>query len=145
MRHGLDGHGFVVAQDEPVTITACTWSSSKWPGRAPADTVLIRCHLGAAGRDAIVSEDDEVLVKLATADLRALLGIDAGPRFVRVARWMHALPQYVVGHLDRAADIDRAESPRSQRWRLPAPRTAASESRTASRKAPRRPPAYSTL
>jgi oxygen-dependent protoporphyrinogen oxidase len=107
VRHGLDGHGFVVAQNEPVTITACTWSSSKWPGRAPADTVLIRCYLGAAGRDTIVSDDDDVLVKLAAADLRDLLGIDASPRLVRVARWMHALPQYVVGHLDRVADIDR--------------------------------------
>jgi oxygen-dependent protoporphyrinogen oxidase len=105
--HDLNGHGFVVAHGEPVTITACTWSSSKWPGRAPAGIVLLRCYLGAAGRDAIVNEDDATLRKVVDTDLRTLLGVHASPRFARVARWTRALPQYNVGHLDRVAAIDR--------------------------------------
>jgi oxygen-dependent protoporphyrinogen oxidase len=105
--HALDGHGFVVAAGEPVSITACTWASSKWPHRAPTGTTLLRCYLGAAGRDAIVGDDEAALAQRATADLRTLMGVDAAPTFVRVVRWMQALPQYVVGHLDRVAAIEQ--------------------------------------
>jgi protoporphyrinogen/coproporphyrinogen III oxidase len=107
VHHDLAGHGFVVAEGEPMTITACTWSSSKWPHRAPAGTVLLRCYLGAIGRDGIVSEDDAVLTERATRDLRALLGIEAAPTLVRIVRWVHALPQYLVGHLDLLGRIDQ--------------------------------------
>jgi oxygen-dependent protoporphyrinogen oxidase len=107
VRHDLNGHGFVVAAGEPLSITACTWSSSKWPHRAPAEIVLLRCYLGAAGREAIVGEDDRTLVEHATRDLRALLDLTATPTIVRVARWMQAMPQYTLGHLDRLARIEQ--------------------------------------
>jgi oxygen-dependent protoporphyrinogen oxidase len=107
VRHDLDGHGFVVADGEPVAITACTWVSSKWPHRAPAGTALLRCYLGTAGRDAIVDEDDATLVREAVTGLRLVMGIDAAPTFTRVVRWRRALPQYRIGHLDRVADIER--------------------------------------
>jgi len=37
--------------------------------------------------------------------LRDVLGITAAPRFIRIARWPNALPQYVMGHTDRVARI----------------------------------------
>ena len=104
--HRLGGHGFVVARGEPLTITACTWMSSKWPHRAPPNLALLRCYLGAAGRDGVVDEDDERLVQLTRADLRTTMGIDAEPTFVHVARWPKAMPQYPPGHLERLEAID---------------------------------------
>ncbi|MDR7456233.1 MAG: protoporphyrinogen oxidase [Armatimonadota bacterium] len=101
IRHPLDGHGFVVARDEPLAIVACTWLSSKWPHRAPPNRALLRCYLGAAGREAVVDEPDERLVALARADLAKTMGIDAAPRFAVVARWPKAMPQYPPGHLER--------------------------------------------
>jgi oxygen-dependent protoporphyrinogen oxidase len=101
VRHPLDGHGFVVPRGEPLRITACTWLSSKWPHRAPPDRVLLRCYLGAAGREAVVAEDDGRLAALARADVRAVMGIDAAPLFASVARWPKAMPQYPPGHLER--------------------------------------------
>ncbi len=104
--HPLDGHGFVVARNEPLTITACTWVSSKWPHRAPPDVALLRCYLGAAGNEAVVDHDDATLVGLARADLRTTMGIEATPVFTAVARWTKAMPQYPPGHLDRLDAID---------------------------------------
>lgn len=104
--HPLDGHGFVVARGEPLQITACTWVSSKWPHRAPPDMVLLRCYLGTAGRDAMVEEDDERLVRVVRQDLKTTLGIDAPPGFARVTRWRRAMPQYLPGHLHRLEAID---------------------------------------
>jgi len=106
IRHPLDGHGFVVARGEPLTITACTWVSSKWPHRAPPDVALLRCYLGAAGSEAVVDRDDEALVDLARADLRTTMAIDAIPVFTRVARWTKAMPQYPPGHLDQLEAIE---------------------------------------
>jgi oxygen-dependent protoporphyrinogen oxidase len=104
--HSLDGHGFVVARGEGVTITACTWISSKWPNRAPPDIALIRCYLGKAGREDVVGEDDARLTHLVSSDLRTTMGIDARPLFTRVARWTKAMPQYPAGHLERLVEID---------------------------------------
>ncbi len=104
--HPLDGHGFVVARNEPLTIAACTWVSSKWPHRAPPDLALLRCYLGAAGNEAVVDRDNAALVGLARADLRAAMGIEAAPVFTAVARWIKAMPQYPPGHLDRLDAID---------------------------------------
>ncbi|MGQ0572300.1 MAG: protoporphyrinogen oxidase, partial [Armatimonadota bacterium] len=106
IRHPLDGHGFVVARSEPLGITACTWVSSKWPHRAPPDIALIRCYLGAAGREAIVGEDDALLIERSRADLRATMGIEAMPVFTTVTRWTKAMPQYLPGHLDRLEAIE---------------------------------------
>ncbi|MBM3469467.1 MAG: protoporphyrinogen oxidase [Armatimonadetes bacterium] len=103
--HPLVGHGFVVARDEPMEITACTWVSSKWPRRAPPDLVLLRCYLGAAGREAILQENDDRLVSLVRRDLRTTLCLDADPVFTTVARWPNSMPQYLSGHLDRLEAI----------------------------------------
>jgi oxygen-dependent protoporphyrinogen oxidase len=110
--HPLDGHGFVVARvpaqsgGRPLSITACTWISSKWPHRAPPGTVLIRCYLGKAGDEAIVEEDDARLAAVVRTDLRATMGIEAAPVFSRVARWVNAMPQYPAGHLERLQAIE---------------------------------------
>lgn len=106
VRHPLDGHGFVVARGEPLSISACTWVSSKWPHRAPPGIALVRGYLGGAGREAIVEADDEILVDRVRADLRATMGIAAAPAFARVTRWVRAMPQYVPGHLDRLAAVE---------------------------------------
>ncbi len=104
--HPLNGHGFVVARDEPLNITACTWVSSKWPHRGPPNVALLRCYLGAAGREAVVDRDDAALVALARSDLRTTMGIEVTPAFTTVTRWMKAMPQYPPGHLDRLEAIE---------------------------------------
>ncbi|RYG15894.1 protoporphyrinogen oxidase, partial [bacterium] len=43
--HPLDGTGFLIPSGEGLPITGATWSSAKWPGRAPEDTVLMRIFM----------------------------------------------------------------------------------------------------
>jgi oxygen-dependent protoporphyrinogen oxidase len=104
--HPLDGFGFVVPRGEGRSALACTFSSVKYPGRAPAGRALLRVFLGGAGREALLAHDDAALVGLAEADLQALLGVRGAPLFTRVARHPASMPQYEVGHLTRVAAIE---------------------------------------
>lgn len=107
----LDGSGFLVPRTEQRTITACSFVTSKFPDRAPADAVLLRVFFGGA-RDPLAAErDEEELVAAARADLHDLLGITAEPRLARLARYALGTPQYVVGHLERVAAIESACPP----------------------------------
>jgi len=100
--HALSGTGFVVARrHSDVRITACTWVSSKWEGRAPAETVLLRAFIGGAHDPDAINLSDEELVAVAQADLAPLLGITGDPLLTRVYRWPDAGAQHIVGHEDR--------------------------------------------
>ncbi len=105
--HALKGFGFVVPRQEACTIMASTWSSTKFPGRAPKDHVLIRTFLGGAGRGDLVEREDKDLVARVREDLRKILGIVPEPVVAKVFRWMKANPQYAVGHLDHVGKIEK--------------------------------------
>jgi oxygen-dependent protoporphyrinogen oxidase len=102
-----DGYGYVVPKVEGSDVLACTWSSNKWDGRAPAGQPLVRVFLGRfGGRDVTELPDDE-LIDLARDELR-VVGVDAEPRFTRIHRWPRGMPQYTLGHPERLARIDAA-------------------------------------
>jgi protoporphyrinogen/coproporphyrinogen III oxidase len=104
--HPLEGTGFVVPRRERHVLTAATWVSSKWPERAPAGRVLLRGFVGGMTNPDVLAHDDEALASTAIAELSSLLGIEGQSMFVRVYRWPHATPQYVVGHTARVREID---------------------------------------
>ena len=102
----LPGWGVVVPAHEGRRIGAVTCVSEKWPHRAPPGQVLLRASISRAwAEEAGATGDDEVCAWV-TAELRTLLGIDAGPTLARVFRWPSAMPQLEVGHLDRMRAID---------------------------------------
>ncbi len=101
------GRGFVIPHVENRELTAVTWSSNKFPGRAPQGVALLRAFVGRAGREAIVASPDDDLLQVVRTELREILGIEAAPEVHRVNRWWRAMPQYVVGHLERLSIIDQ--------------------------------------
>ncbi|MBI3330064.1 MAG: protoporphyrinogen oxidase [Nitrospinae bacterium] len=105
--HPLDGFGFLVGRHEGRRIMAATWTSTKFPQRAPAEHVLIRSFVGGAGHQDLVSLDDAALVHLAREELEESMRIRAVPLLARVYRWEQANPQYVVGHLDHVAALEK--------------------------------------
>jgi oxygen-dependent protoporphyrinogen oxidase len=105
--HPLDGFGMVVPQTERRSVFACTFSSVKYPGRAPEGHVLLRCFVGGALNEGILEREDSALLGAARAELREALGITAAPVLARVARWTKAMPQYHVGHAGRVETIER--------------------------------------
>ncbi|MHB2026408.1 MAG: protoporphyrinogen oxidase [Elusimicrobiota bacterium] len=94
------GFGFLAPRNENLLISAATYSSSKFEGRAPKGTVLIRCFIGGAGRDANAQKPEDDLVSEAAAEISRILRIRPGsPPLKSVARrWIFANPQYTVGH-----------------------------------------------
>jgi oxygen-dependent protoporphyrinogen oxidase len=103
--HSLEGSGFVVPPSERRRVRSVSWMSSKWPGRAPAGSVLLRASLGSGAET--IDAPDSALIDWAHEDLRDLLGVTAPPALARVYRLPLAMPQLEVGHLDRMAAIDR--------------------------------------
>jgi len=89
-------------------LTGVSLMSSKWPGRAPEGTVLIRGFLGGPRDAEVLDASDEELLELARTQLVELIGIrpDAWPRYARLFRWEKGMPQYTLGHLDRVDAIE---------------------------------------
>ncbi len=107
LKRPLDGYGFVVPHQEGRLITACTWSSAKFAGRAPEEYVLVRVFIGGARNEQVAEQDEAILVEIARNELRATMGIDAPPVISRAYRWQKGNPQYEVGHLARISEIER--------------------------------------
>jgi protoporphyrinogen/coproporphyrinogen III oxidase len=105
--HALDAFGFVVPRSEGKAILAATFSSVKYPGRAAADHVLIRCFVGGALNPTVLGEDDATLVARTRRELGEALGISADPVLVRASRWPASMPQYRIGHLACVETIER--------------------------------------
>jgi oxygen-dependent protoporphyrinogen oxidase len=105
---GLDGFGFVVPLVEARSIVACTYSSMKYPGRAPEGHALLRAFVGGAMQQSLFEQDDAAMIESVRRELRALLGIASEPLLTRIHRHPQAMPQYRVGHLDRMARVDAA-------------------------------------
>jgi oxygen-dependent protoporphyrinogen oxidase len=103
----LDGYGYVVPRSEGSDVLACTWSSQKWEGRAPDDTVLLRVYAGRFGGRDVTADSDDALLALAREEI-AFLDVAAEPVLTRVHRWPQGMPQYVLGHPERLELIETA-------------------------------------
>src|SRR4030095_2321227 len=82
--HPLDGFGFVVPQIERRPVIACTFSSVKYPGRAPAEHVLLRAFMGGALNEATLEADDATLAATARREVADLLAVTGEALFARV-------------------------------------------------------------
>lgn len=102
----LDGGGFLVPRGEGVRILGSLWSSSVFPGRAPAGRVMVRVFMGGARDPEAVDLPEDRMVATALGDLEKTMGITAGPELVRIYRHPRAIPQYTLGHHDRVAAIE---------------------------------------
>ncbi len=90
--HPLDASGFVSPRREDPVVVACTFASSKFPGRAPEGTALLRAHIGRFGRAELLDANDATIVAAVEQELSRALGVSGAARFSRVFRWPRALP-----------------------------------------------------
>lgn len=105
IKHPLDGFGFVVPAVERRRILATSFSSVKFPGRAPDDCVVLRTFVGGALQPEMTELSDASLKSIIGDELKSLLGITDPPLWSEVVRWNGAMPQYHVGHVDLVAKI----------------------------------------
>ena len=90
----LKGAGFVV--ESPEHIRAGTFSSLKFPGRAPRGHVLLRAYLPPQDGDP---------ASVAHAQLAKILGIRGAALWSRVFYWHRGLPRYRPHHAEQVAAI----------------------------------------
>ena len=102
-----EGYGYVIPRAEQRNVLACTWSSEKWPNRAPDGKRLIRVYIGRYGEDDVCSMDDHTLIEMARKELIDTLGLpENAKQLFMIHRWPNGLPQYTLGHQERLAKID---------------------------------------
>jgi oxygen-dependent protoporphyrinogen oxidase len=102
----LDGYGYVIPRREGRKALACTWTSTKFPHRAPEGYALIRVFIGRAGQE--IPWDENELLDVAKEELKLTLGVTAEPLVFCVFLWDKAMPQYNLGHPDILKRVDTA-------------------------------------
>jgi protoporphyrinogen/coproporphyrinogen III oxidase len=107
IQHPLDGFGVVVPAIEGRSILAASFSSVKFPRRAPAGTVLMRVFIGGATQPELCDLDDGPLRELVARELGELIGVSGEPLLFNVGRHPRAMPQYILGHTERVESIRR--------------------------------------
>ncbi len=103
--HPLDGFGAVVPIIENRSILAISFTSVKFPHRAPAGTVLLRVFVGGATQPDLFELDDAAIEAIVRRELGELLGAQGDPLLLEIGRHPRGMPQYTLGHLDRVAAI----------------------------------------
>jgi len=101
-----DSFGFVVPVIERRKIMACTFSSLKYPGRAPEGQILLRAFVGGSLQPELFNDEDQTIEQNVRDELATLLGVTAPPLFTRIWRHPNSMPQYHVGHDARIARIE---------------------------------------
>ena len=86
---------------------ACTFSSVKFSGRAPENSVLLRAFVGGALQPEMFDLSDTEMISGVLNDLHNLLGLKGEPLFAEIARWHRSMPQYAVGHLEKIRKIKK--------------------------------------
>ena len=89
-------------------MTACTWSTTKWPALASSGMVMLRASSGRDGDDRAMELPDEEIVRRLHDELAKALDLKERPEASLVSRWPQGFPQYEVGHQARVDAIEAA-------------------------------------
>ncbi len=95
--HPLDGFGMLIPRVEKCHTLGTLFSSTLFPGRAPAGHVTLTSYIGGARNPDLALKDPGTLAELARQDLRKLLGVSGEPAFQHSFVYREAIPQYNVG------------------------------------------------
>jgi len=104
--HPLDGFGLLTPAVEQRRILGTLFSSTLFPGRAPAGHVALTTFVGGTRQPELGRAGDRELLDTVQGELTALLGVRGQPVIARVQHWPRAIAQYTVGfqrHKDACA------------------------------------------
>lgn len=105
-KNPLRASGFVVPAIEKRPFVGCTFSSLKFPGRAPEGAFLLRVFAGGALHPGIWEWTDEEISRRMVGEVSEILGLAGEPLFAAVHRHPQSMPQYRVGHLEIVSRIE---------------------------------------
>ena len=98
-------------------LLACTFVDQKFPHRVPSNGRMIRAFFGGAAAERVTTCNNDEIAAIARLELARALNATVPitgsaptpappPVLTVVRRWPHSLPQYAVGHLDRASELE---------------------------------------
>ena len=93
IKHPLKGFGFLIPRSQKKRTLGVLWSSSLFSNRAPEDHKLLTVMVGGA-TDPTAYGDPLLLNK-----------IKGKKKMVHEKKWMKAIPQYNIGHVERRKNI----------------------------------------
>ncbi|MDR9364823.1 MAG: protoporphyrinogen oxidase [Balneolaceae bacterium] len=105
--HPLDGFGFLVPEKENRNILGALFSSTLFPGRAPADSHLLTVFVGGGRNPELAQKESQSLLIIVLAELEDLIGVTGEPIFKEHVFWPKSIPGYHVGY-DRVRDAFNA-------------------------------------
>jgi protoporphyrinogen/coproporphyrinogen III oxidase len=111
--HPLNGFGLLVPEVEQRSLLGVLFSSTLFPGRAPADHVALTVMVGGTRQPHLARLPTEQLLAAVEPDLGQLLGVRGSPVFQRHRFWPRAIPQYALGyetHLETMAATERSHA-----------------------------------
>jgi oxygen-dependent protoporphyrinogen oxidase len=101
-----DGFGFLAPRSQGIRTLGVLFPSRLFEDRAPESGDLLACFIGGMTDPRALELSDEQLAQLVRRDLMVLTQLSDPPLMVRVERYAQAVPQLVVGHLERRRMID---------------------------------------
>ncbi|MGI8984975.1 MAG: protoporphyrinogen oxidase, partial [Acidimicrobiales bacterium] len=104
----LEGAGMLIPRVEGRLLTACTWSTTKWPALAASGMVLLRASSGRDADDRAMELPDAEIERRLHDELARALDLTGRPEASLVSRWPRGFPQYEVGHQARVDAIEAA-------------------------------------
>lgn len=108
--HPLDGFGGLVPAVEHRDVLGILFSSTLFPGRAPAGHVGLTVFVGGMRQPQHARLPTKELLTKVARDLRELVGASGEPAFVKHSYWPRAIPQYQLGyerHFETMAQLER--------------------------------------
>jgi oxygen-dependent protoporphyrinogen oxidase len=96
--HPLDGFGVLMPEVEAGRILGTLFSSTLFPGRAPAGHVALTTFIGGMRAPELAALGEAELAQLVQEELGRLVGARGAPVCFRLQRWPRAIPQYTVGY-----------------------------------------------
>lgn len=107
IEHPLDAFGLVIPAIERRKILAVSFTSRKFPGRAPEGRILLRTFVGGAMQPEVLDQSDDGILETVRQELKSILGVHGNPDFMEVCHYRRSMPQYHTGHCERIAEVNR--------------------------------------
>jgi protoporphyrinogen/coproporphyrinogen III oxidase len=101
-----EGFGVLLPRDAGYRALGVTWDGYLFPRRSGEGRLLVRVLFGGSFDPDVEALEPAEIVETAKKEMSKLFGLEREPLFTRAKLWNRAIPQYELGHGERARRIE---------------------------------------